>query len=1691
MTTYPEALDSDLELPRATDDVTELSVDLINSLRDAIIAIQGAVGLNPQGQKSSLTERINVSIDSNGFIKKSALDNIGLVTLPVTNIHIGPTAGIEESKLALDYTTASLKGLLDSMRIDMTGLIAGFSTSTNAANSHFLGLANFHDGYQIKINLVGSTGIAGLEATTVGGALNEIGAYLLSGNDLIEPHIDLGLPSSAKHTAGTISVDSTDFEIIDRTATTVQAALDSIDTSSGIFGVEHLDTFHATGILKEIKSGTYYNANQSLVGPISSSEYTGGSSIVQIPGIASFASLDIKSGDILRIHEQSGVDDVGSYQIRAVGPLVDADTLGDLPTLSAGQVAVFHTFVETRDDVTVSVYKPASMLSESSPLACAVRNNETIVDTISILHPNAARAISVGLNGAIFNSDGYEIHVEAGIGGGVTRGITIPNLNRERLGTNQANPVNSKTIAERINAHLSHPDLENHFPMTAYRVGNELVLAHNWVGSDYTLTIVDGYSGNFAAGFDAHGANVLGKVLIGNEDNNFVVNGNTRSTIRTLFDGYSSITADTDTLTLWTNSGEVINPLLYGIRAGSVMHISGHHLIDTNGSYTLLAANSSTVSVFNVEEISSPHVPTRFNVKFTDADVPLTELASSESDHGLVQVHIDSGGRTMLHQRLTYGTNLGAGVEFINVSSGFPAGDVTIIVGLNGNDVTFNIIDDTLYGETVEFQDNFRGTFKLYHPNGLDYLVVRVASGVISGGIDVVNVTTPLTEDEAMLLCTAYFDGTLSINNLVDERLFGNLGIDQIRDDFVEIFSQRSVSDLRSDGIVRGFDILNTTFYDSVAGTQAVPLRGGIAYVNGVRVAVETQKVTIQSYDTDGNLIFNAQRIIAINEFGSIQVVSDELGEVLTDGYVASAAFGRLLPLYRLDVINGGIGNVVDIRRFINNIDDKIEIIVDETNNVVGNFRTLEGALLFADKYPSKEKLVIRIINSVFLDNPVVVPDGVAIVGGAPYGGDSKHQIINHNMENESYLITLNGNNRLENVEIISQVVGLGGPLVYINGSNVVVEQCLFRFDEEITTNSGDIAIEVSRNATKNIRIADNKIDNVYSGIVSLYGSEDLLITNNVLTNISGTGGNSYGIRVGSSARAINNVIISDNSVRVPSVVSGTDLRGISIDVGFNIDIARLMRNSIVHEAQNTMTNGVRVDVLDGYTGVIDQLFVSDNVIDGIKLDDNYVYGIYVTNANRTIIRDNILKNIGVDYAGRIETAVIKVASTFGFAEIINNVLQDSNVVRGIEIETQSQTSRIKISGNTINNVGKSAYYIRGSTSNSVISDNVLVGPGLVGIRWNGTSVTITGNNLSRPNTLAVGDTADDYAFQNYAIYAPSSDIDITNNTITGMIYSGSIGITNAGAARNRMKILDNTISGSLMSTILEIYGSDHVINNNKLSNDVLNTTLGMELNSTSNCLIMGNMFRGAISYAITSSATSASNLTIANNSNIATTNVSSISFTGTTTNCLVVGNRFPEGSVIGDNVIGATPSFGVYNTNVMGINLGLQDSRGLHASAGITAHDSNGTGTEHPHWTINDTNGYWEVNSEVTADARHLYFPVSDLPNGAKLDSVQVQGKIIAVDGVFSAQLFKRSVKAVGLTVTAISGLQNMSAPATDDFGNDDALTTGTVDVTTVGGEVINYQESNYYLQIIHTGAAPTSASDIRVYGVTVNFEY
>jgi hypothetical protein len=1417
MSIFPEQLDTDLEIPRVDNEVSEISGDSINALRDAVFNIQKALGISPQGNKTSLAERIAVSIDSDGNIKSSALESLGLVTLPITNSQVGGSAAIAESKLDLDFSTQSLKNSINSLSIDVSSLQNSLNGVSSSFIGHTSGTSDRHDGYQIDVGA-----IAGLTATTVGDALNEFSTIFITGDGVRPPHIDLGLPNTVKHIADYISVDASNFTTISSSSTNVQEALDSIDEE--VLGQQagHMDNFHSNGILKEINSGEFYNPNQKKYGPATVS-YTAGTTVAKISGVTSFSDLGILKSDILEI--QSGVNDEGTFRISATGPRSGTDTLGDLPELDVDEVEVFHVFSTTESSATGSIYKAASISSESAPLACSIRNSETLVDTITILNPDAARVVSIGFNGTILGTDGYEINIEVGVGSGMVRGLTIPNLHLERLGSSPPDVVSSQTVAERINAYVSHPDYGHHFPISAFRVGNELAIAHNMVGPEFTLKVLDGYTGNRPLGLDEYGADILGLDITGNENNLFNVNGISRSSLRTLVDGYASIDSETDTFAVYNDNGSLVNPTNLGIRSGAVIHITGHPTLNVNGSYTLFSTSSTDVSVFSTEKIPAPSVPTIFSVNITDSHVSLNQLftsgAGEETDLGLVEIFVDEDGRALINQRLTH-DNLGPSPEYsvIGLTDGFPVETITINQAtVIGTDLrTFNIVASSVPGEVVTIHKDFIGTFKLYHPDNINYLNIRVNKEVVTIGSTTVVVDDTLNLDEALRLGVFHFDSEDSITNMIDTRDFGNIATDQIRDDFIELFSQKPVSDLRSNGVVRGLDVMNIPYYDSLTGMWAVPLSGGTAYINGVRVTVETQKVLLQSFDVNKVVLESHDLVIGINDFGTIRAFTDELGEILGDGYSSSIEFGKILPLYKVSMdSNGLIDEITDVRLFVNNLDEKIDLIIDETNNIVGSFRSLAGALLYAESYPGSEKLTIKIVNEVSTDRALVIPDGVSIIGGAPYGG-GKHRIVN-TLDLNDHFITLSGNNRLENVEIDSENINQDGYLVSVNGSNVNIEKCYLRFSEDVAlgsfTNGSDHGVGFESGARTDVRIVNNKIDNVFAGIVSTIGCDNLVIADNILTNIVGFGIETHGIFVGGS-RTLSNVEIKGNSIEVPSIAF-SDIMGIKVAANTTFDLVRVDSNVIRHDGGDTMTGGIYIESVG--TGEVSDLFITNNTVRGIQLNANSIFGVYVNGVERANVHDNMISEIGTT-AGN-DTAFIKIGDDVGSSNVHNNMLKDGNVLSGIDV---GSSSNVSVVGNIIDNVGDestgnlsdSTVFIRGNSYGAKISDNILIASSSenspFGIYWAAAgSQTQISNNLFKASSAGLD------SFTHYGIRFLGTDMDIVGNTMVGMTSANDpVGISSSSSAV-RAKIIGNTIYGTLTSAINLGTNTDCFVSGNML----------------------------------------------------------------------------------------------------------------------------------------------------------------------------------------------------------------------------------------------------------------------------------
>jgi hypothetical protein len=301
MSNYPSAKDTDLELPRVDNNITAIGGSAINSIRDAIFAIEDTLGVSPQGSLDSVAARLDVSLNSDGTIKSSALSSAGLVTLPITNSHIASGAAIEETKLDLDYTTTYLNTRISSSVADINALVTSINTLSSDVAQHFSGTASRHDGYAIDLSVSVLTG------TTVEQGLHNVERTLAAHTD---DKVDA-------HDASAISVADANFNRI--TSSTVQGALEDLDVADTAELVTHQDRSHenAIAICERGHQGSQGNLYNTVLAPtIFRTDTSATTEILKVlpPNVArvtgygaNLSALTISSSDVLRI-QAGGVD---------------------------------------------------------------------------------------------------------------------------------------------------------------------------------------------------------------------------------------------------------------------------------------------------------------------------------------------------------------------------------------------------------------------------------------------------------------------------------------------------------------------------------------------------------------------------------------------------------------------------------------------------------------------------------------------------------------------------------------------------------------------------------------------------------------------------------------------------------------------------------------------------------------------------------------------------------------------------------------------------------------------------------------------------------------------------------------------------------------------------------------------------------------------------------------------------------------------------------------------------------------------------------------------------------------------------------------------------------------------------------------------------------------------------------------
>lgn len=263
MSVYPYALDDDITIIRVDDNISEVSGQNFNQVRDAIFKIEMELGIKPAGTKNNLKEFLDVAHNQDGSIKASALSSVGLVTLPIDNADVGVSAGIVESKLSLNYSTNTLKLLIEANANQISTISAATDAAIVKVNRHIgggPGSAYRHVLSHIDVNSIptDSRDISftwdGLKDTTGGvRSATNLGEALDQINDELVDH-QLAADPVFGHTASGISVDATNFSEIPGDVNNVQEAIEAIDElESTAIGI-HRAIMHSPGVPAEQRS---------------------------------------------------------------------------------------------------------------------------------------------------------------------------------------------------------------------------------------------------------------------------------------------------------------------------------------------------------------------------------------------------------------------------------------------------------------------------------------------------------------------------------------------------------------------------------------------------------------------------------------------------------------------------------------------------------------------------------------------------------------------------------------------------------------------------------------------------------------------------------------------------------------------------------------------------------------------------------------------------------------------------------------------------------------------------------------------------------------------------------------------------------------------------------------------------------------------------------------------------------------------------------------------------------------------------------------------------------------------------------------------------------------------------------------------------------------------------------------------
>jgi hypothetical protein len=263
MGNFPQSFDDDTTLPVINDNLTELGGEAINALRDAVVNIEMNIGLGAAGTTPSIAARLGLLINPDGTPNVSTITSLGLVTLPIYDFQIATNAGIEESKLKLDYRTLDLFNYIRDLSRDVNLALGWVSVSGVKLEPHLIGAIYRHDLAQIDVAEDPSQFLNNVfrqqrDNSDSYDLINDMNNELLAhqwadGSPFgtlrnITTNDGSVYPSYYAHVASGIFLESSIFGVIPQTVQDVQALAEYIDQSSIFLYGTRIQNLYSNGI---------------------------------------------------------------------------------------------------------------------------------------------------------------------------------------------------------------------------------------------------------------------------------------------------------------------------------------------------------------------------------------------------------------------------------------------------------------------------------------------------------------------------------------------------------------------------------------------------------------------------------------------------------------------------------------------------------------------------------------------------------------------------------------------------------------------------------------------------------------------------------------------------------------------------------------------------------------------------------------------------------------------------------------------------------------------------------------------------------------------------------------------------------------------------------------------------------------------------------------------------------------------------------------------------------------------------------------------------------------------------------------------------------------------------------------------------------------------------------------------------